>query len=172
MAVSRVLRRLLRIRQLEEDQGRRALEAAAGDLRRLEQAQAATHRHDRQGRRLVEASVETGELTDRLAGLEEQHAADRWQQSLIPRIQTAEAGVAGLRAEYLARRVERRQVETLAEESKARAEFEAGRRNQQGIDDWFRNRLHRDELEARRRPSRMPGEIVECGEGEDSSTEV
>jgi hypothetical protein len=149
VAVSRVLRRLLRIRILKEEQSRTALEAGMGELRALQAAQAASVFRDRQGRRLVETSAETGELLDRLAGLEEQQAAGRWQQSLVPRIQHAEQEIAGLREEYLARRVERRQVETLVEESEARTAADADRRSQQGLDDWFRNRLHRDELEAK-----------------------
>ena len=70
MAVSRALRRLLRIRELEEEQCRLALEAAIGELSRLEHAMAATAERDRRGRRLVEASARSGELRDRLAGLE------------------------------------------------------------------------------------------------------
>jgi hypothetical protein len=42
MAVSRALRRLLRIRDLEEEQSRLALESAIGDLNRLESTLAAT----------------------------------------------------------------------------------------------------------------------------------
>jgi hypothetical protein len=97
----------------------------------------------------VNASAATGELPDRLAGLEEVEAADRWQRGLTPRIAEGEREVAGLRAEYLARRVERRQAETLVEESEARAALEGERKSQQGLDDWFRNRLHREELEGK-----------------------
>ena len=66
MALSRALRRLLRIRDIEEEQSRIALEAAIGDRRRLEQAQIAATERDRRGRGLVDASTQTGELTDRL----------------------------------------------------------------------------------------------------------
>jgi flagellar biosynthesis chaperone FliJ len=149
VAVSQALRKLLRIRNLEEEQSRTALEAGMAELRALEAVLVDTVVRDRRGRRLVEASAETGELPDRLAGLEEQHAAGRWQRGLAPRIQNAEQDVASLREEYLARRVERRQAETLVEKSVARAAAEVDRRSQQGLDDWFRNRLHRDELEAK-----------------------
>ena len=149
MAVSRALRRLLRIRDLEEEQSRIALESAIGDLRRLEHAQAATAERDLRGRRLVIASVHTGELTDRLAGLVEQHAADRVQRALAPRILDAEQDVAGLREDYLDRRVERRQAETLVKESEAHDALDAERKSQQGLDDWFRNRLHRVKLDTK-----------------------
>jgi hypothetical protein len=149
VAVSRALRRLLRIRDLEEEQSRIALGSAIGDLRQLEHAQATTAERDLRGRRLVAASVHTGELTDRLAGLVEQRAADRFQLALAPRILDAEQDVAGLREDFLDRRVERRQAETLVKESEASEAIDADRKNQQGLDDWFRNRLHRARLETK-----------------------
>jgi len=48
MAVSRALRRLLRIRELEEEQNRLALESALGELNRLEYALEATIERGRQ----------------------------------------------------------------------------------------------------------------------------
>ena len=77
MAVSRALRRLLRIRDLQEEQSRLVLESALGELHRLENAMTATFVRDRQGRSLVQASARTGELPDRLAGLDETRAASR-----------------------------------------------------------------------------------------------
>jgi flagellar biosynthesis chaperone FliJ len=143
MAVSRALRRLLRIRNLEEEQCRLALESARGDLNRLEQALAATHERDRRGRSLVGASLYNGQLTDRLAGLEETKTAARFVKVLTPRIAAAESRVATLRQEFLAKRVERRQAETLIEETEARDAIEASRRAQQSLDDWYGNGLHR-----------------------------
>ena len=86
MAASRALRRLLRIRDIEEEQSRLALESALSQLNRLEHALAATAERDRRGRRLVDASARTGELPDRLAGLEETRAAGRHAAALAPRI--------------------------------------------------------------------------------------
>jgi len=87
VAVSRALRRLLRIRELEEEQCRLALEAAIGELSRLEHRDGGNGRADRRGRRLVEASARSGELRDRLAGLEETRAANRLVEVLAPRIE-------------------------------------------------------------------------------------
>jgi hypothetical protein len=148
MAVSRALRRLLRIRDLEEEQGRIALESALGELNRLKQAQQAALERDRRGRRLVASSAGTGEFADRLAGVEETRAAGRVALALAPRVWNAEQDVAGLREDYLARRVERRQAETLIEEAETRDGLDIERRSQQGLDDWFRNRLHRAEAVA------------------------
>ena len=48
MAASRALRRLLRIREIEEEQRHVAVESAVAELKRLELAQAATAERDRQ----------------------------------------------------------------------------------------------------------------------------
>jgi flagellar biosynthesis chaperone FliJ len=147
MAVSRALRRLLKIRNIEEEQSRLALESAVSELNRLEAALAATTERDRLGRRLVERSASNGELPDRLAGLEETRAASCHAAALGPRIADAKLDVAGMREEFLARRVERRQAETLIEETEARDALDAGRRGQQSLDDWYGNRMHRTEDE-------------------------
>jgi hypothetical protein len=87
-------------------------------------------------------------LPDRLAGLEETRAADRQAAVLAPRIADAELDVVALRQEFLRKRVERRQAETLIRETEARDAVEANRRGQQMLDDWFGNKTHRAETEA------------------------
>ena len=148
MSVSRALRRLLRIRGIEEEQSRLALDSALSELNRLERAMATTSERDRRGRRLVETSARTGELADRLAGIEETRAAVRHAGALAPRIADSELDVAGLRQDFLVRRLERRQAETLIQEAEAQDAIEAGRHTQQGLDDWYGNRLHREYAEA------------------------
>jgi len=143
MAVSRALRRLLRVRDLEEEQSQLALESALGELRRLEHALAATAERDRRGRRLVEAGVRQGQLPDRLAGIEETRAAVRHAAVLEPKIESLGDEVTTLREEFLARRVERRQAETLIAETEAEEAVEAARVGQQSLDDWFRARKFR-----------------------------
>jgi hypothetical protein len=148
MSVSRALRRLLLIRDLEEEQRRLALEAALGERNRLEHALGATAERDRRGRRLVQASAQSGQLTDRLAGLEETRAAVRLARALEPRIEAIGEEVAARREEFLLKRVERRQAETLIRETEAREAVEAGRRGQQALDDWYSSRLYREGAEA------------------------
>lgn len=147
MAVSRALRRLLRIWDLEEEQGRLELESALSEIRHLKIVLAATVERARGGRRLAVASAYSGELADRLAGLEETRAAVRRAAALAPIIEEAELDAVALREEYLAKRVERRQAETLIQEIEARDAIEAGRRGQQALDDWFRNRMRRSETD-------------------------
>jgi flagellar export protein FliJ len=143
VSVSRSLRQLLRIRELEEEQARLQLESAQGELRRLERALEAGAQWDRRGRGQVDSSARTGELADRLSGLEDSRAAARLRAALAPRIADGELDVAALREDFLARRVERRQAETLIEEAAARDAIDAARRSQQALDDWHGARRHR-----------------------------
>ena len=144
MTVSRALRRLLRIRDLEEELRRGALESALVELHRLQHSLAASVERGRRGRALVTVSANTGELPDRIAGIAETRLAARYAEVMTPRIAATELDVAELRLEFLAKRVERRQAETLIRETEARDAAEAGRHGQQGIDDWYRNKLQRN----------------------------
>jgi hypothetical protein len=148
MAASRALRRLLRVLNLEEEQAKSALESATGELHRLERAVALTIDRGRAGRRLFAASVETGELPDRLAGLEEGRASTRHAKALAPRIAASQSEVETLRQAFLAKRVECRQAETLIQEAEARDVLDASRRAQQGLDSWYLNRLHAAALQS------------------------
>jgi hypothetical protein len=140
MPVSHALRRLLRVRELEEEQIRLVLESAVSEQRRLEQALAATQERERQGRRLVGSSIRSGELEDRLAGIEETGAAMRRAGFLVLRIGAAAAEIGRLRDEFLMKRVERRQAETLIEETEARDAVDSSRGNQRALDEWYRSR--------------------------------
>jgi hypothetical protein len=148
MAVSRAMRRLLRIRDLEEEQSRLALESAVGELHRLDHALESAVVRSRLGRRLVEASAHTGQLPDRLAGLEETRSATRHAEALGPRIEAKGEEVTERRQAFLLKRVERRQAETLIKETEAEEAIEAGRRGQQVLDSWFSSRLYREGTEA------------------------
>lgn len=144
MAVSRALRRLLRIRGLQEEQSRLALESALGELHRLEHALVATFERGRRGRSLVQSSIQTGQLMDRLAGFEETRSADLHAVALGPRIDAMGVEVTERREAYLLKRVERRQAETLIQETEAQDAIVDGRRDQQKLDDWYSSRLYRD----------------------------
>jgi hypothetical protein len=130
----------MQVRELEEELSQAALESAVGDLRRLEAALVAAQERERGGRRQVTASASTGELVDRIAGLEQARAALRDGAALRPRIAEAELEVARRRQEFLAKRMERRQAETLIRKTEAGDAVEAGRRAQRDLDDWFLSR--------------------------------
>lgn len=140
MPASRALRRLLRVRELEEDQSRIALESGLAELNRLQNALTITNQRDRRGRQLVAASAQSGELPDRLAGLEEMRSAVRMAEFLAGKIVAAEGKVTELRESFLSTRVQRRQAESLIEETERKDAVEANRRAQQALDDWHRSR--------------------------------
>ncbi len=145
MGSKRLTERVLRIRQLEEDESRRTLELAIAELAQLELALRAANQRERAGRSLVAASAISGEIADRIAGMEESRSASRLGLALASRIRTAGDAVAILRQEYLNKRTSRLQAETLAETERAR---EAGlnlRRGQQALDDWYLNRMRVEE---------------------------
>jgi len=156
MAVSRALRRLLRIRNLEEEQSRLLVESALVELRRLEHALSATVERARRGRGWITLSARNGELPDRVAGVTETQIAKAQAIALTPRIAEAEVEVADLREEFLRRRVERRQAETLIEETEALDAVEAARHRQQTLDDWYGGRLHGEEATATRHEQTGP----------------
>ena len=166
MAVSRAMRRLLRVLHIQEEQNRTALESALAELHRIERAQESVAERERNGRQLVVASARNGELADqlmdRLAGLEESLTASRAATALATYAANAEEDVELCREEFLAKRVERRQTESLVRKAEAADAVEAGRRNQQALDDWYLNRLHRSKIEM--------GNEVEIEAGVDSAT--
>jgi len=143
MSVSKALERLLRIREVEEEQHRVSLESALGELHTLERACEAAHESERQGRAWVGASVESGEIADRQAGLVEAEAARKRARVLQPRIAKSEMEAALRRAEFLDKRLERRQAATLIEATEVRDKIESDRRGQRDIDDWFGAQRHR-----------------------------
>ncbi len=140
MAVSRAMRRLLQVLEIQESECRAAMESARAELSRLEQAFARGVERERGGRRLVVASATSGEVTDRIAGIEESRTAQRIAAALAPRIAEAEAAVHTRRREFLGKRIERRQTATLIEETEALDKVETGRRGQRDLDDWFLSR--------------------------------
>ncbi|HEY1803282.1 MAG TPA: hypothetical protein VGG45_02270 [Terracidiphilus sp.] len=137
MAVSRGLQRLFEVRALEEELSRAALEECLGTLRRLEAALRRAKERERDGRRQVTARAGSADVADRIAGLEETRAASRSAAALKPEIAEMEAEVAARRQQYLAKRTERRQAETLIRKIEASDAIVSDRRAQGTLDDWF-----------------------------------
>lgn len=137
MAISRALRRLFHIRELEEELGKAALTAARAELTRLEDALHSTARRGQSGRELVAASARSGDPVDRSAGLEEARIALHLIDALSKEIANVEAKVNDLQSAYLAHRVKRRQAETLLENAEALDGVQTARKSQRALDDWF-----------------------------------
>lgn len=142
MGRSKVLERLRRIRALEEDQRRAALESALGELDALKRAQMAAADAQRNGRARVGSSAASGNVVDRRAALVEIEAAIRRSRMLAPRIAASEREAAVRRDQFSEKRVERRQAGTLVEQAEAQEEFEAERQMQRSLDDWYGARKH------------------------------
>jgi len=151
MAKERSMKRLLRVLEIEEEQAEIALASAVADLRLLEQRADAAAQRIRSGRQLVVSSAFRGDASDRWAGQQESSSAMCHISFLRPLIAEAELAVTARRDQYFARRVDRRQAETLLNEAMAREAAEAGRTSQQGLDDWYLNRLHRRDAEKEQR---------------------
>lgn len=149
MSLSKGLARLLRIRGIEEEQHRLQLESALARRQTLERAREAAAQMEKQGRTSVRASVFSGALSDRQAGLVEAEAARKRGPVLAAHIAAAEKETIERRQEFMEKRVERRQAETIIEQAEAREEVESDRRSQRGIDDWFGARLHRQAADER-----------------------
>jgi len=154
------MRRLLRVRDLEEEQSRRALESAIAERNLLEGALEASQERDHRGKRMLESSIGSGQLPDRLAGLEETRTASRFVAALTPKIAEAEADVVMLRQEFLVKRVERRQVETVIQKTGENEAIENARHAQQALDDWYANRLYSDQPEGKECDSQKGGPIL------------
>lgn len=140
MPVSRAIRRLLDVLEIEESEYRTAMELARAELERLRKVLQIGKERERRGRSLIFNSATSGDVADRIAGIEEVQAARRIAATVIAQIGAAETNLNARRQEFLRKRIERRQTETLIEEAEARDDAEAGRRTQRNLDDWYLRR--------------------------------
>lgn len=139
MAASDSLHRLLGIRRAEEEYSQSEMETAIAELRRLALAQATTYERGKRARTLVVSSAQTGELIDRIAGVQEIATASRLQRMLVELIDAAKEKAEQKRQDLLATRLARRQVETLVDAKSAEARAETNRKTQLALDDWHRS---------------------------------
>lgn len=140
MAASKALQRVVRIRGLQEEQQRAALEAALAELHQLEAAVAECTVRERHNRRMLEQAAVLNNCADRQSALVELDAARRRNRVLHTRLLAMQNAAELLRAAFLEKRVERRQAETLVAEADARERAVQGRRAQQTLDDGHNDR--------------------------------
>jgi len=159
LPASRTLKRLHAIRSAEEQQCRTTLDAAVSDLRSLERMLARVKQRRGCARSLIAASIRSGVAEDRMAALEEASLFDRLARALAGKIAAAEQRLSQARNQFMAKRVERRQVETLLEAARVQAGIEASRKNQSALDEWFRSSAKHRRPD---RPQDPPG--LESGE--------
>ncbi len=133
----RTLKRLARLRELEEEQSRLELELAARRRAEVAENVNAAVAAQATGRRSFVSGVVQGDGLERVAGLAAMRQAEGRRTALMPHLAEADRQLAVERDEYLARRTERRQVDTLLAEQRAEEQREAAHRAQQMLDDWY-----------------------------------
>jgi hypothetical protein len=154
MPVSAALRRLLRVRTLEEEQQRLALESIHSELHALEHALVLARETERRGRSRLRSSSPASDPADRIAALVESSSGARRAAALRPRIASTEQETARIRQQYFEKRTERRQAETLIREREALDAMEADRRTQHGLDNWFSSQAQRGSSSPKASPNR------------------
>ena len=140
MAAPTSLKRLVAIRRAEEQHSCTRMEMAIAELHRLEQALEGALERAKRGRWRIASAVTSGECDDRIAGIAEVAAADRVKALLGEKISSAEQQISELRDAFVAKRVERRQAESLVEAQTMQEMLELSRRGQTALDDWHRSR--------------------------------
>ena len=138
----RVLSRLLRLRELEEEQSRIKLEVVARARELVARADDSVKARLRAGLREAGAGLLSGEALTRMAGQAAVEVGIQWQDRLVIRIRETEAELVRQREEFLVRRTSRRQVEMLAEADEKICREKAERQAQQMLDDWFGQKRH------------------------------
>ena len=137
MPVSNALKRLLRIRELEQEQHRITLESALGELRLLEDALDRASARERDGRSSFSDSVRARELSECHSARVETMIGSHHTLALEPHIARAEAEASRRRHAFLLKRIERRQAETLISATRAADAIEEARQSQQALDDRY-----------------------------------
>lgn len=170
MKVSQTMSRLLRIRVLEEEQSRLALEAAEAELHRLQTALAAAQHGARRGREAVTRSVHNYDVYDRIAGIEQIRTADRAAGWITEQRSLQQEETADRREAFLADRIERRQAESLLEVVKAQTALETEKRAQQALDDWHLLRTAGASGPVKRRKTRKQSEMPRIDSHHDPSS--
>lgn len=147
MAASKALKRLLRVRGLEEEQQRGALESALAELRRMEAAMQDCLLRQRRGREQMGLAED---VAGRMAGRVEFLTAQKRASVLAARRVEAERAATKLRQAYLEKRIERRQAETLVDEARSQEQLALGHRAQQSLDEW-----HAAQAPSAKKPARQ-----------------
>lgn len=135
MSVSSGLKRLLRVRSLQEEQRRLALESARDECDRLQKLLAALRERAANGRVIVKQGIGSADSADRIVGLAEQDLALRVGAHLGQAIEAAELRLLAVRAHYLSARTEKRQAEVLIANRQQEEARENARKEQRVLDE-------------------------------------
>ena len=152
MANRRVLSRLLRLRELEEEMSRMELEGAVGDRERVAGELAAAVNRQALGRQGFLVSIGDPDTAGRTGAVISMEQARELSVRIASRLEAADREVIRRREEFLSRRTDRQQIETLVQREQLTLREEAGRRAQQMLDDWYGRRSPR-QAERRIKPA-------------------
>lgn len=156
--MSTPLTRLLRLRSLLEESSRTDLERCAALAASIERAQQREHHISRESREqaldnICQGGPAADQAEKRTIEWTNTESATWREQQLQPLAVAAVRRVAERRAEFLERRKERRQVETIIDAEGARRRTEQERRAQRELDDWFGMKQTRRRRQSKRSPS-------------------
>ena len=143
MSRSRELRGLVALRDVQEQQAALRLESAIKELRRLEREWGIANARSSVARELVRTSAKTGQLEDRLSGLQEIVSAELSRRRLAMRVRSANQVVERTRFDAIAKRVEKRQAEILLENALNQDALRSLRREGMALEEWKRHRTHK-----------------------------
>ena len=140
MPPSPALKRLLRVRQLLEEQSQATLKAANGYLSDLNTAAERAHARQTRGQNLFKSGAQAADATDRVAGLCEAELARTRKEALMEDVQQAQISVQRQLAELQTAYQERRKSELLINAVVRKTEAETRRQLQRELDDLHRSR--------------------------------
>ena len=155
MTSSRRLRRLHELRQIEERNQASLLQSATSELRRLSEARKDVRIREASGRALMMTIVQGEQMQDRVAGAVEAASASRISTVLARRIRDVTEDIARIRDRFVAKRIERRQAETLLSTAVELDALEAQRKSQLALDEWYRM-LNREQMRDKAEDLRSP----------------
>jgi len=146
---------------MEEEQSRLQLERMVADRNcRQAELEAALDRKLNVGREFM-ASVQGGDRPGRCGAAMEMKLAGKKVVTLLPLLRAAETELLRGRDEYLGRRTQRQQLETLLVNARRAAETEVARRAQQILDDWYGRKTQIARVVADPRSSWEPVAVVD-----------
>ncbi|HEY2472139.1 MAG TPA: hypothetical protein VGI45_30410 [Terracidiphilus sp.] len=140
MQLSKALERLHSVRKIEEQQQEAELNEVTAELYRLRGMLDRVHQRIETARALASASIGNGMIEDRFSALEETVLLGRLATVLVKKVKLADQRLLEARAQLLAKRIERRQVETLLDAAQRQVEKDENRKSQQSLDEWYRLR--------------------------------
>jgi hypothetical protein len=134
MPVSRALRNLLKVRNLEVEQHKAALESALNELHVLENALDTAQESRRlAGKCAFEAAPNEG--VDRLAFQLQRNVEERRESWIRTQHAAARERAQDVRAQFMSKHMEQRQAESLAQAAHDHAIIQEERRLQRAVDD-------------------------------------